>query len=53
MKDINYLIEQEYGWSTFADSVNIIQVNGDHDTMVHKPHAEKIAKVLRKLLEKI
>ncbi|MDY7095050.1 MAG: amino acid adenylation domain-containing protein [Acidobacteriota bacterium] len=41
---------EDYGWSRWARRVEVVDVPGNHDTMLRSPHVETLAAELRRLL---
>ena len=46
--------ELDLRWGEFAEGgVEVIEISGDHLSMIHKPHAKQLAKHLKECAEKV
>jgi thioesterase domain-containing protein len=46
------IITEDNGWSRYVDDLEVIEVSGDHDSMVLEPHVRGMAVKLRGCIER-
>ena len=45
-------LERDLGWGALASEVEVLEVPGDHFSLIAPPHVERLAERLRELLER-